>query len=515
MGNLKLVVEKVTGLAQINSACAVFSKKITLNDEVNVTFISCIFLKTNEEDEVQSMLGEIFELSTKKIEEAEKEDGFLKSLISARDATCDYLSAKNADLNFAYLLFYRDVCYIVRFGEKVRLLVFDPPEEEEIIIKEGSGPVKAGQIFLVATEKFLSLFDTSVFKKEAEIDLEEIIDKLACDISQEKDQNEIAAAFILAKKELKFLTRGEKGAVFRLRRNVAIIAFVILVFLALSGIYTVRTNSQKEKLAKFNIHLSNASSKYEEGIALIDLNRERARQILVDADKEVKIALLLNQKNEEANKLASEIQTKLKETENSATVDFQTIEEFESSISSLSIDDKNVYTVTQNAIFKINLSDKSQDKTEVAENLESGYVSENSTFVISHRKIAKVDLADGNLEQIAPIDNVLDIAVFIGNVYLLSNGQILNFLRGERQNFEISGLTSNIGSLGPIYTSSETDNLYVIDRESSTLLVIDKDGIYKKAYQSSQFAKASDITINNDETKIYLSTGSKILKADF
>src|SRR4030043_1626905 len=369
MGNLKLVVEKVTGLAQINSACAVFSKKITLNDEVNVTFISCIFLKTNEEDEVQPVLGEIFELSTKKIEEAEKEDGFLKSLISARDATCDYLSAKNADLNFAYLLFYRDVCYIVRFGEKVRLLVFDSPKEEEIIIKEGSGPVKAGQIFLVATEKFLSLFDTSVFKKEAEIDLEEIIDKLACDISQEKDQNEIAAAFILAKKdevletqitepvegiqpepefpkvpkvedtvvtnntatklsrfinpvsvlsaffklvqkELKFLTRGETGAVFRLRRNVAIIAFVILVFLALSGIYTVRTNSQKEKLAKFNIHLSNASSKYEEGIALIDLNRERARQILVDADKEVKIALLLNQKNEEANKLASEIQTK-------------------------------------------------------------------------------------------------------------------------------------------------------------------------------------------------------------
>ena len=113
---------------------------------------------------------------------------------------------------------------------------------------------------------------------------------------------------------MKFLTRGEKGAVFRLRRNVAIIAFVILVFLALSGIYTVRTNSQKEKLAKFNTHFSNASSKYEEGIALIDLNRERARQILVDADKEVKIALLLNQKNEEANKLASEIQTKLKET---------------------------------------------------------------------------------------------------------------------------------------------------------------------------------------------------------
>ena len=190
MGNLKLVVEKVTGLAQINSACAVFSKKISLNDEANATFISCIFLKTNEEDEVQPVLGEIFELSTKKIEEAEKEDGFLKSLISARDATCDYLSAKNADLNFAYLLFYRDVCYIVRFGEKVRLLVFDPPEEEEIIIKEGSGPVKAGQIFLVATEKFLSLFDIEDFKKEAEIDLVGIIDGLATDISQEKDQSE-------------------------------------------------------------------------------------------------------------------------------------------------------------------------------------------------------------------------------------------------------------------------------------------------------------------------------------
>jgi len=100
-----------------------------------------------------------------------------------------------------------------------------------------------------------------------------------------------------------------------------------------------------------------------------------------------------------------------------------------------------------------------------------------------------------------------------GNVWLTSGQKILKFLRGENKNFEISGLTAPVGEFGIVYTSSSLDNLYVVDSKNSALLVVGKDGVYKKAYQSAEFGRASDVVINNDEDTMYIADGPRILEA--
>src|SRR3989338_8380121 len=91
-------------------------------------------------------------------------------------------------------------------------------------------------------------------------------------------------------RELKSLKRGEIKAIFRLRRNLAIVAAIVLLILAASALFTISQKRQNQKLAEFNTHLSAASSKYAEAQALLELNKSRAREILIDADREIKLA---------------------------------------------------------------------------------------------------------------------------------------------------------------------------------------------------------------------------------
>ena len=99
-----------------------------------------------------------------------------------------------------------------------------------------------------------------------------------------------------------------------------------------------------------------------------------------------------------------------------------------------------------------------------------------------------------------------------GNVWVTSGGNIFKFLRGEKQNFEISGLTGNSSVFGEIYTNGGLDNLYVVDKANSALLVISKDGVYKKAYQASEFSQAKGICVNADESKVFIAVGNKVLE---
>ena len=101
-----------------------------------------------------------------------------------------------------------------------------------------------------------------------------------------------------------------------------------------------------------------------------------------------------------------------------------------------------------------------------------------------------------------------------GSIWVTKGAEILNFLQAEPKSFQISGLTFPLGEFGQIYTSSGIDNLYVIDKANSALLVISKDGVYLKVYQSGEFAKAQDLAVDSQEKKLYIAVGNKILEAD-
>ena len=621
-----LKIEKITGQASSDTACGGFSKKITLPNGELGTLVACVLIKNGQDVDIQIILKDIFELSTKKLEDAK--DRILESLESARDACRNQIlerqnseSKTNEDLqkpqvSFALLFFYKEACYIARHDQNIKIFVFEPPKSLELTFENGSGPINPGQIYLLATEKFLSIFDSSVFSKETEeLDIEEIIDGLATEISAHKDQAEIGAVFILVKdeeaketekaesieakelvedstqgelmdephqqemppkrklpefknplpfairflgklvREAKSLKRGDIKAIFRLRRNLVVVAMVVLLVLAASALFTVSQKRQSQKLAEFNTHYSAASSKYNEAQALLELNKSRAREILIDADREVKLAQELV-KSDESQKLAEDIAKVLKETEVTSNINFETLAELDGQANSLSFDSKKLVAFTSAKIFEINPADESKDEISTPSDAISGFVYDGKGFILVDDKLIRITLVDKKSDQILTYKGASDIAVFIGNVYLLTPDQVvkfspieggyadgvnylnektnftsssrmtidgnvwltigqkvLKFLRGENKNFEISGLTAPIGEFGAMYTSSSLDNLYVVDSQNSALLVVGKDGIYKKAYQSAEFGRASDLVVADAEDKMYVAVGNKILEA--
>lgn len=616
MNQPKLDIQKVSGAPKANCVCQVFTHRLILADSQVATLVSVFLIRTEDHEDLQKALSEVFELLVHKIDEGRIDEGLLSICTNASLKVAQFLEQEKVKSSYLATLFYKDAIYIVCHGDEVKLQVFEPESSQEIKFQKGSGRVKVGQLFLIATEKFLSIFDTAPLRSPANIDLEDIIDGLATDISAEDDQSEIAAAFVLvtsagsvdlgkeqflpeeaqnaadkdviAKQEkekegadrnqestlkiirsktafalgkifihLKKLKRGDIKAVLGLRRNVALLATVLILALAVSGTVTIRNKFQKDKIARFNNYLSSASSKLDEGNAIADLNRSKARENFIEADEQIKLALEIFPKDSSAQKLSGEINSKLKETEQQNQLELSTFAEFADDVTSLNLDKNNLSVVTKASVVKINLADKSKATTNIEKTLKLGTVLANDGYVYSGSDLFKIDLAAGAEKELLKKDGAQDMAVFIGNLYLLTGdgiakfvpvqsgfvevanylsvgfsaasssrmaidgsiwitkgSGILNFLQAKPQDFQISGLTSQVGEFGQIYTSSGIDNLYVVDIKNSALLVISKEGVYLKAYQSSEFAKAQDLVIDNEEKKLYLAVGDKVLEAD-
>ena len=623
----KLDIQKVSGAPKPDCVCQVFTNRLILADSQIATLVSVFLVKTDNHEDLQKLLSEVFELSIQKIEEGNIYEGALAILSNAALKVTQFLEQENVKASFAHTLFYKDAVYIARHGDSVKLLVFEPESSQEIKFQEGSGRVKDNQLFLIATEKFLSIFDIAPLKLLSDIDLEDIIDGLATDISAEEDQSEIAAAFVLVTSKdsgegpeqslsnksqydlnedlipreeieaeksvqneldlgqaddktetksilktfmskasfvlgkilihVKKLKRGDVKAILGLRKNIALVAVVLLIVLAFSGGMTIRNKFQKEKLAKFATYVSSASAKFDEGNAIAELNRAKGRENFIEADKRIKLALEIFPKDDSAQKLSSEITSKLKETEQQNQLSFVTIGDFSEELRSINISANFLNLVTKKGTVKMNLADKSKNTKDVDENLKLGAFFANDAYVYSDPNLFKIDMASGAKKELFKKSGVQDLEFFIGNLYLLTkegiakfvpveNGfveisdylsggfsaavssrlaidcsiwvtkgaEILNFLQAEPKSFQISGLTFPLGEFGQIYTSSGIDNLYVIDKANSALLVISKDGVYLKVYQSGEFAKAQDLAVDSQEKKLYIAVGNKILEAD-
>lgn len=617
MKKFHVKLEKLAGAASEKESCGVFSRRINFIDGSLGTLASVMFTKSESGVDFGKVISDLFEIATKKLEDCDPAYGLLEPLILAREATGDYLAQIDATCDFVYLFFYQNICYIVRFGEEVKIFLKKDSGACEISFDEGSGYLKEGQIFLVATAQFLNSFPQKDFLAREQIG-EELIDELATEISANDAKSKMAAIFGFVHEDLeeaekheetsemqpikssevqkeginqelsvesierkrsllkissvgqtskklllsfwqevRSLRRGDIRAVFRLRRNVVIFAILLLVVLASSVTLAIYRKNSQEKNALFGQYLARANTKYAEGAALVQLNSQRARELLVEAEKDVKSALEISKNDESANKLAGEILAKLKETETQKGLTFRTFFETDEAINSISISEKSLVVLTSSKAQRAEILSKKGERVSGVSGGEHVFLVENSIFVARGDEIYKYDLVTDKKEPVAKFSPLKDLAVFLGNVYVLGGNQIykftpyvggysdkteylnggvefgdnskfsidgyvwvshgtgvLKFLRGEREDFEISGLTSSVSELGLIYTNADWDNLYIVDKSNSALLVVGKDGIYKKIYQSSEIARASDLVIDASEKKVYLASGSKVLEAD-
>ena len=104
----------------------------------------------------------------------------------------------------------------------------------------------------------------------------------------------------------------------------------------------------------------------------------------------------------------------------------------------------------------------------------------------------------------------IDGTVWVGT----KTGKVFRFVQGREETFLPKGVEPALGTDLVVYTTDETDNLYVLDRSENRVVVLDKDGTYLAQYRFTTAARVSTLVVSESEKKILLLSEGKIYSID-
>lgn len=355
---------------------------------------------------------------------------------------------------------------------------------------------------------------------------------------------------------------------------VILLLLLLLVFTAGSGILAGR---RKEANTRLDASLSEITHKFEEGVALVDLNPIRARALLGEAKELLETELQISPSGKTGQKLSA----LLKEVDESLAVAVRRYEVTPNSYFELGLikpqavgDQLSLYQDAlvvldrkNQAVYRLSLSSKS------ARILGGGSDFSGSRSIAVHGEevyvltdaVSRVILPDGRLEQIVPMDSewgkIVAISAYAGNLYLLDteknqvwkyirtetgfssrqdyllfdalidlsranqmvidgyvwaikDGNIMRFSQGQEYPWKIGGLDEPLGSALGLYTDDTTKNIYILDKDHRRVVVADKDGAYLAQYSWRENLPVSDMVVSEVIKKILLLSGDTIYGID-
>jgi len=97
------------------------------------------------------------------------------------------------------------------------------------------------------------------------------------------------------------------------------------------------------------------------------------------------------------------------------------------------------------------------------------------------------------------VDMAIDGAVWV----LFSDGTVAKYIRGTKDPFVVAGLDKGWGEVIKIFTDAEQENLYILDRQSTRVVVINKNGEYQSQYNWPGIAGVKDVMVNEELGKIF------------
>lgn len=352
----------------------------------------------------------------------------------------------------------------------------------------------------------------------------------------------------------------------RKQLQIAVILVVLLGASIFLG-YQKRSNSQKTVKLKEVYELS--LHQYEEAKALKGLNNLRASGLLNEAKTSLD---KLEQKNQQVNELKQQIEAEIEaisqvnKVQPEVFFDLNLIKQGAVGSKLVPVNGKlTVLDSVNNALYEIEqLSKKSRL-------LAAGDELKNSLAIAADETAVYILTSDGVMEKAKTKDqaakiikkdeewgSLVDLKVFNGNLYLLDgekkiiwkyegesfvkkryfadddrqpffikpislaidgsvwvtdSGRVLKFVSGQKENFEIKELEKGLGEDLGIFTTTEVNALYLLDKQNRRIVVLEKNGNYQNQYQwdGHQF---TDLAVDGKEKKIYLLEGSKIYQID-
>jgi len=107
------------------------------------------------------------------------------------------------------------------------------------------------------------------------------------------------------------------------------------------------------------------------------------------------------------------------------------------------------------------------------------------------------------------LEGAVSIAVD-GTIFVVkSNGELIKFGNGQKLDFSAQ-IDPALAAPSKIWTSAESDYLYILEPAAKRLVVVDKNGKLKIQYLSEKFSDLRDFTVSEEDKKIYLLSGNSV-----
>lgn len=109
------------------------------------------------------------------------------------------------------------------------------------------------------------------------------------------------------------------------------------------------------------------------------------------------------------------------------------------------------------------------------------------------------------------LSKVIDMTID-GSIWLLSSsGKATKFTNGNPSVILMKGIVEELNSPTAIYTNEKLKYVYILDKNSGRVVTLEKNGNFKLQYKSDAIKEAKDLVVSEDESKIILLTGSKLM----
>ncbi len=325
-------------------------------------------------------------------------------------------------------------------------------------------------------------------------------------------------------------------------RKVILLIVVVIVILFVGSVFFALQKQGVEKVqSQFASIYPQALKKYEEGQSLMDLNQTLAKDSFQQAKKILNDGKSTLPKDSSQEKqvleLLAKIDTALGSSAISESVDAAEVSLSESpylstqtkeSALDFTKDDKNTYlidaaklasvangqtlakTLFENdkdwkdiggiAVYNTNLYLVDKDKNQILKFVNSGSEYQKSNYFP---------------ESVTPdFSKAVSIAID-NNVYVLfSDGNVVKYFKGQAQDFSLKGLDKPLSNPSKIYANTDFDNIYVLDKGNSRVVVFDKTGNFKAQYLAGVVKNAKDFEVLEKDKKIFVLNNNKIFQID-
>ena len=511
---------------------------------------------------INALVEEFFTLETKD----------LSTIKTAVIKTTEKIS-KNMHASFVVISLVNNILYAFSYGQgRVALkrhdkvgIILSPKEEEKQTIIAVSGFLETGDMVILQTKQFaetISADDLESFATPAEaveilspkihekelggisaIILSYVQDEnptLAIDtkIFQEEEEDIPSAlqdevehrespkqSFSLPKFHFSF-----PKVSLKLPRKTLLLLLIPLILIAILiySIYSTKKNQENNKLQqKFESVYTSAQKKYDEGQALEPLNKQlaqddfRAAQEVLQKNKNAfpdgseqakKIQELLDKVNALTESQSSG--TTLKATEVSGSTSPLLFALLKNKIATYATaNDTTIYLGGNTGILS------ADGKTLIANGgdwKKTGGIGAFGTNIyvldtagnqilkyLSGSKDSKSVYASGDFAKSTAM--AIDSSIYVLN----NDGSIKKFTRGTADAFAITGLETPLKNPTRIFTSVDTDNIYILDPGTARIVVLNKSGAFQTAYNANILKNAKDFDVQEKE-KIYVLANNKI-----